>query len=61
LNNTLARIRDTISHSVADGFKENSMSFIFLKEVHPESKCHVKGHDIPHPGVTKIPHPISQD
>ena len=21
----------------------------------------VKGHDIPHPGVTKIPHPISQD
>ena len=35
LNNMLARIRDTISHSVGNGCKENSMSFICKRVANP--------------------------
>jgi len=33
----------------------------FIARASESITFYVKGHDIPHPGVTKIPHPVSQD
>jgi cytochrome b561 len=39
----------------------HGVSWLALLAAPVANYYNVKGHDIPHPGVTKIPHPISQD
>ena len=48
----------TIAQERADSLGENTYR---IDVTTAKGRLAVKGHDIPHPGVTKIPHPINQE